>query len=237
MIPCASLNNVNTVSFLWLLPQKQNQWFKTQWSQHCRVVGKVTTYDMTPAIPYGCRFVSWLLHFWSSSLLMACEKQWKIIQGHRPPASHMGGLDKFLAPGFGIAQPWHLWCGHLGTKPADRRSLCRSLFLSMTFKSIKKIIFWNTPQIYYLEILEVRSPKSGVSKMVFSGDCSRESVSLPFPSFRGHPLTLACDALSLWPPLLSQPFVSMTFTHLFLRPFKLYPGPKRMIQISLSQNN
>uniref|UniRef100_A0A5F9CRT1 Medium-chain specific acyl-CoA dehydrogenase, mitochondrial n=1 Tax=Oryctolagus cuniculus TaxID=9986 RepID=A0A5F9CRT1_RABIT len=64
----------------------------------------------------GERFESWLLHLESSSL----GKQWRIGQMLGPPHSRQGPGSS--APGLQPSQaPGH--CSHLGSEPADRRSL------------------------------------------------------------------------------------------------------------------
>lgn len=61
-----------------------------------------------PSILCGCWFVSWLLHFGSSYVPIALEKQWNIdpVLG---ACIHMEDLKKkLLALDFGWAQPWLL---------------------------------------------------------------------------------------------------------------------------------
>lgn len=60
------------------------------------------SHNWYPNIPYGCVFKHWLLHFWSSCLLMCLgsrEKQPEIV----------GPVKKFLAPGFDLGRLQLLW--------------------------------------------------------------------------------------------------------------------------------
>lgn len=75
--------------------------------------------DKPAGIPRGRRFKSWLLHFRSSSLLMAWEKQRE--------------TQKKLLP---LDQPNSGHFGYLGNEPVDGRSLSLSVKSAFQMKLI-----------------------------------------------------------------------------------------------------
>lgn len=50
---------------------------------YCGMVGKVATCNAS--IPFGCQFLTYLVHFQFSSLLMTWIKQPKTVQVYGPP--------------------------------------------------------------------------------------------------------------------------------------------------------
>lgn len=70
------------------------------------IVGK-TIYNAN--IPYGYWFMSWLIHFKSTSLLTVWKNQRKMAPMFEPLTSIWDTQMKFLAPGFVLIQPWLLW--------------------------------------------------------------------------------------------------------------------------------
>lgn len=70
----------------------------------CGIVSKVTTGNT--GIPYRCMFKLWMLHFWSSILLLWLRKQWRISKC-LGPLTHVG--DQIEALGFHLAQSLALW--------------------------------------------------------------------------------------------------------------------------------
>lgn len=74
------------------------------WGWYCSISGKVNSWELASC--YGSQFVSHLLHFWSSYVLMVCEKQWKMAKVFGILPLMWATLNRTLAPGFHLGQSW-----------------------------------------------------------------------------------------------------------------------------------
>lgn len=146
-------------------------------------------------IPYGYRFLSRLLRFRSSFLLMPWKKQWKMARlfGSLPPVweTHM----KLLAPGFTLGQPWP---SHLSGESTSRSDI--SLCVCNSFK-INKYFFKNK-----MDYANLHSNSQCIRVLFSTSSPSLVILSLCNHSHHNGGLVLVCISVMIM--MLSTPSYS-----------------------------